>query len=74
VVAGYDITDLSHAEVIDLVNEDADCGLPAAYPHNVFGVTGALLDGNIIKSFKLNSSTERFCFIYLTVYLTKVVT
>jgi hypothetical protein len=47
VVAGYDITDLNHAEVIDLVNEDADCGLPSAYPHNVFGVAGALLDGNI---------------------------
>jgi hypothetical protein len=46
VVAGYDITDLNHAEVIDLVNEDADCGLPAAYPHNVFGVAGALLDGD----------------------------
>ena len=46
VVAGYDSTDLNHAEVLDLLNEQSDCAPLQAYPLNAFGVAGALLDGN----------------------------
>ena len=45
-MAGYDSTDLNHAEVLDLLNEESDCAPLQAYPLNAFGVAGALLDGN----------------------------
>ena len=45
VVAGYNLNDLNDAEVVDLGSEDADCVVKTGYPHDVFGVAGALLNG-----------------------------
>ncbi len=41
------------AEIVDLGNEDVECGVKTGYPHDVFGVAGALLDGAFFHTFKI---------------------
>ena len=48
VIAGYNLNDLNDAEIVDIGDEDGgECVVKTGYPHDVFGVAGALLDGTI---------------------------